>query len=62
MRHTLGQVGQRPWTWVLVAEEWRHKDCTDGQVRTWQGPWELKGVKESRQEQAPAPEKMTQRE
>jgi hypothetical protein len=66
MRHTLGQEGQRPWIWVLAAEEWRRRGCKGGRVRTWQGPWELQGVEEAKQEQALklklTRETMTQRE
>lgn len=62
MCHTLGQEEQRLSTWVLAAEEWKHRDCTyeRGRVRRWQGPWELRGVKELMQKQALAPERMTQ--
>jgi len=62
MSYTLGQEGQRLWTWLLVAEWWGHKYCTDGRMWMWERLWELQGVEESRQERALAREMTTQRE
>ena len=62
MSYTLGQKGQRPWTWLQVAEERNHKDCTDGRTWRWKEQWELQGGEEAKQEQALVREMTTQRE